>query len=209
MIGQKIVILDYGMGNLGSIRNMFGHIGMDTIISSQISDIETASKIILAGVGAFDTAVDQIHGLGLLELLNRRVLVDRIPVLGICLGMQLLTEKSDEGKRSGLGWIKGETVRFQFNGASQPLKVPHMRWNGVDLTKKSKLFTNMPRSPRFYFVHSYHVVCKDKADVLSTTPYGYDFASAVEKDNIFGTQFHPEKSHKFGMQLLRNFSTLV
>ncbi len=205
----KILILDYGMGNLGSIRNMLKHIGVDTLISAEVSDIEAASKIILAGVGAFDAAMERIHAMNILKGLNRRVVEDRVPVLGICLGMQLMTERSDEGKAPGLGWIHGEAVRFRFNGSSPKMKVPHMRWNSVALKKESKLFNDMPQMPRFYFVHSYHVICENESDVLTTTPYGDDFVSSIEKENIFGTQFHPEKSHKFGMKLLRNFSNLV
>lgn len=209
MSDGKILILDYGMGNLGSIRNMFQHIGVDSLISAEVSDIKGASKILLAGVGAFDAAMGRIHAMNILKVLNQRVVEDRVPILGICLGMQLMTERSDEGKAPGLGWIHGEAVRFQFNGLSSKMKVPHMRWNGVTLKKESKLFDDMPQMPRFYFVHSYHVVCENESDVLATSPYGHDFISAFEKGNIFGTQFHPEKSHKFGMQLLRNFSNLV
>jgi glutamine amidotransferase len=204
---QKIVIVDYGMGNLGSIQNMLKHLGFSSVISSQISEIQSADKLILSGVGAFDTAVKNIQERKLLPALHDRVLKVKRPVLGICLGMQLLTHRSEEGKLSGLGWIKGETIRFKLNG-SQKLKVPHMGWNRVTVQKESRLFLDMPAEPRFYFVHSYHVVCK-KEDVLCVTNHGDDFVSAIEKENIYGTQFHPEKSHKFGLQLLRNFAERV
>lgn len=204
---QKIVIVDYGMGNLGSIRNMLKHLGVESVISSQVSDIQAADKLILSGVGAFDTAVENIQERNLLPVLNDRVFKDKRPVLGICLGMQLMTQRSEEGKLAGLGWIEGETIRFKLNG-SQKLKVPHMGWNLIAVQKESRLFQDMPAEPRFYFVHSYHVVCK-KEDSLCVTHHGYDFVSAIEKENIYGTQFHPEKSHKFGLQLLRNFAERV
>ncbi|WP_202882174.1 imidazole glycerol phosphate synthase subunit HisH [Candidatus Manganitrophus noduliformans] len=207
MAHRKIVIVDYGMGNVGSIQNMLKHLGVESVISSQISEIQSADKLILSGVGAFDTAVKNIHERNLLPALNHRVLKEKKPVLGICLGMQLLTQRSEEGKLAGLGWIEGETIRFKLDG-SQKLKVPHMGWNPVAVQKESPLFQEMPAEPRFYFVHSYHVVCK-KEDALCTTHHGYDFVSAVEKENIYGTQFHPEKSHKFGLQLLKNFAERV
>jgi len=205
----KIVIIDYGMGNLGSIQNILRHVGADSIVSSLPSDIESADKLILSGVGAFDSAVKKIHDMALLSVLSEQVLENKIPILGICLGMQLFTTKSEEGELPGFGWIEGKTVKFRFDTELQKLKIPHMGWNIVHPRKESKLFHNMPEGPRFYFVHSYHVLCKNQEDVLCVTHYGYDFGSAIEKDNIYGTQFHPEKSHKFGMQLVKNFTELV
>lgn len=206
---EKIVIVDYGMGNLGSIQNMLRHVGADSIVSSVASDIQSAGKLILSGVGAFDSAMKKIHDMGLLSVLHEQVLENKVPMLGICLGMQLLTAQSEEGELSGLGWIEGKTVKFRFDNELQKLKIPHMGWNLVHPIRESKLLRNMPEKPRFYFVHSYHVVCKNEEDLLCITHYGYDFGSAIEKDNIYGTQFHPEKSHKFGMQLVRNFAELV
>lgn len=202
-----ITIVDYGMGNLGSIANMVRRIGGKSIITSSKNEIKKAEKLILPGVGAFDNGMQNLKKLGLIEIFNQKVLKDKIPVLGICLGMQLLGNSSEEGKLSGLGWIDGKTVKFQFENGSK-LKIPHMGWNSVVIKKKSKLFENMPRESRFYFVHSYHLICNDKKDILAITEYGYDFTSAVERENIYGVQFHPEKSHKFGMQLLKNFIEL-
>jgi len=197
------------MGNIGSIKNMLKHIGVKSYISSKALDIINADRLILAGVGAFDEAMKRITELGLLEILNEIALKNKVPVLGICLGMQILSERSEEGSLPGLGWIKGECVKFSFSGNSKELKIPHMGWNIVNIIKKeNKLFKVMPDESRFYFVHSYHMVCENEKDALCITRHGYDFVSAVERENIYGTQFHPEKSHKFGMQLLKNFVEL-
>ncbi len=202
-----IVIVNYGMGNLGSIRNMFNKIGTGSTISSSADQIVTADKLVLPGVGAFDNGMTQLEQLGLLEPLIDKVIGKKTPVLGICLGMQLMTKNSEEGKKPGLGWIDARTVRFK-HPATVNLKVPHMGWNSVHLRKESSLFTEMFEH-RFYFVHSYHAACANDEDVLATTAYGYDFVSAFQHENIIGVQFHPEKSHKFGMQLLKNFSELA
>ena len=202
---QKIVIIDYGMGNLGSIYNMLKHIGIEAIITARTNDAEKADKLILSGVGSFDSGMKNLADLGLIPVLNRKVLEDKIPVLGICLGMQLLSETSEEGVLPGLGWIQAQTVRFSFARNDGHLKIPHMGWNTVELKKSSPLFEDMFAEPRFYFVHSYHLRCDNHDDELCLTHHGYDFASAIARDNIFGVQFHPEKSHKFGMRLLENF----
>jgi imidazole glycerol-phosphate synthase subunit HisH len=199
-----IVIIDYGMGNLGSIQNMIKHIGGRAIISSKAEDLRNANKLILPGVGAFDHGMQNLERLGLVSLLNQEVVDKRKPILGICLGMQLLTRRSEEGKLQGLGWIDGETVRFQL-GKESRLKVPHMGWNEVVITQKHTLFNDLEKDARFYFVHSYHVVCSDEKNILSETSHGNNFVSSVIKENILGTQFHPEKSHRFGMKLLKNF----
>jgi glutamine amidotransferase len=201
-----IVVIDYGMGNLGSVANMFKRVGAESVISGNAAIIEKADKLVLPGVGAFDTGMRNLRELGLIPLLNDKVLNQRTPVLGVCLGMQLLTGRSEEGDLPGLGWIEGNTVRFRFDQASQALKVPHMGWNSVNATRGSFLFDGMYDAPRFYFVHSYHVVCNDRDDVLCTSSYGYEFTSAIMRDNILGTQFHPEKSHKFGMKIYENFA---
>ena len=203
-----IAIIDYGMGNLRSIQNMLKYVGVDSIITSNIDDIHRADKLILPGVGAYDNAVRNIDRLNLREVLNHKALDEKTPILGICLGMQLLTKSSEEGKLGGLGFIDGETVRFKFNGENSKLKIPHMGWNTVEIKKKNNLFRDMYPEPRFYFVHSYHIVCHDDKDLSCATRYGYEFGSAIEKNNIFGVQFHPEKSHKFGMKLLKNFTEL-
>jgi glutamine amidotransferase len=203
-----IAIVDYGMGNLKSIQNMLKVIGFESIITCLADDIKTADKLILPGVGAFDNAVQNIERLKLREILQAKVLEEKTPIMGICLGMQLLTDGSEEGELAGLGFLKGKTVRFNFNGQNGRHKIPHMGWNTVNLQKKSRLFENMYPESRFYFVHSYHVISAEQQDSLCSTLHGYEFTSAVEKDNIFGVQFHPEKSHKFGMKLLNNFAEL-
>jgi glutamine amidotransferase len=201
-----IVIIDYDMGNVGSIANMIKRVGGESIISRDPEEIQKASKLILPGVGAFDTGMQNIEGFGLLPVLNQKILVDRAPILGICLGMQLLTTRSEEGKLKGLGWIEAETVRFPSSTPDCPkLRIPHMGWNHAVPAKADALLADLPPDLRFYFVHSYHVVCAHQSDVLLTTTYGIPFTSAVSRGNIWGTQFHPEKSHTFGMRLIHNF----
>jgi len=202
---QKIIIVDYGMGNVGSIHNMLKHIGVASLITDKVEDVTRADKLIFSGVGAFDNGMKSLAELGMIPILNRKVLEEKTPVLGICLGMQLLSEKSEEGQLPGLGWIQARTVRFSFPDNDGHLKIPHMGWNTVEITKAGPLFEGMFAEPRFYFVHSYHLVCDDHKDELCLTHHGYDFASVINRDNIFGVQFHPEKSHKFGMKLLENF----
>lgn len=202
-----ITIVDFNMGNLGSIRNMLKKIDCESQITADPEQIASATKLVLPGVGAFDAGMESLERTGLIELLTRRVLRDRIPVLGICLGMQLMARRSAEGQRPGLGWLNAEVLRFE--PADAALKVPHMGWNRVMPTQPSALAEDLPAEPRFYFVHSYFVRCNDPADVFLTTPYGAAFHSGVQHGNVFGVQFHPEKSHKYGMALLRNFATRV
>lgn len=200
-----IVIIDYGMGNLGSIANMFKKIGTRAIISSDLEVIEAADKLILPGVGAFDNGMARLGEMGLVGLLNAKALLQKTPILGLCLGMQLLARGSEEGSLPGLGWLDAGCVRFRFGPEHDGLKVPHMGWNYLHVRQPGGLFAGMYPDPRFYFVHAYHLECKDQADVQATTTYGYEFASVVRKNNILGVQFHPEKSHKFGMKLFTNF----
>lgn len=200
-----IVIIDYGMGNLGSIANMLKKIGAHAIISSDIAVIAEADKLILPGVGAFNNGMRNINDAGILSVLTDRVIKNKTPILGICLGMQLLTARSEEGVLPGLGWIDAETVKFNFNNKHLNLKIPHMGWNTIMVCKENSLFKGLGHEPRFYFIHSYHVVCKKEDDIIAKTFFGYEFVSAFAKDNIAGVQFHPEKSHKFGMKLLQNF----
>ena len=202
---MNIVIVNYGMGNLGSIQNMIRKIGYSSIISNQQSDIESADKLILPGVGHFDRGMEQLENLKLIEVLNQKVLVEKKPVLGICLGMQLMCNGSEEGGKAGLKWMDIDFIKFKVEQAVLPIKIPHMSWNFVQPAKSSRLLDALPEHSRFYFVHSYHAVARQLSDTLLTTTYGYEFLSAFEKDNILGVQFHPEKSHKFGFQLLKNF----
>ncbi len=201
-----IIIIDYGMGNVGSILNMLKKVGAPAAkVSADPKDIEQADKLILPGVGAFDTGMQRLRETGLISLLNEKVLKAKTPTLGVCLGMQLLTRVSEEGELPGLGWIDAETIRFRFDPKQSGLKIPHMGWNTVKIQREGTLFMDMYPGARFYFVHSFHVVSHEPADVLTTTEYGYDFVSAVQHEHIMGAQFHPEKSHKFGMKLYKNF----
>ncbi len=200
-----LVIIDYGLGNLGSMFNMLKKVGINATISSDHEIIKKAHRLILPGVGSFDAGMEGLRSRELLVLLENRVLHDCVPILGICLGMQLMTKRSDEGMSEGLSWIDAETVKFDFDDSQKRLKIPHMGWNTLRICKDRKLFSGIEEEPRFYFVHSYHVVCRDKSDILTQTSYGYEFVSAVSKYNITGVQFHPEKSHKYGMNLLKNW----
>ena len=204
-----IVIIDYGMGNIGSILNMLIKIGAKAIISSDIADINGADKLILPGVGAFDNGMRNLENLGLLPILNKKVNQEKRPILGICLGMQLFAKNSEEGNLKGLQWIAGEVKKFKFNNTQANLKIPHIGWNSITITKQSYLFNNINQNPRFYFVHSYHLICDDQHNILAETHYGYNFVSAVHKDNIVGVQFHPEKSHKFGIELLKIYKNFM
>ncbi len=201
-------IIDYGMGNLDSIRNMGKKVGYEVAVSGDPAVITKAEKLILPGVGAFDKGMANLRERGLIPVLNERVLERKIPILGVCLGVQLFTRGSEEGKLAGLGWIAGDTKRFRFGPENPRLKVPHMGWNFIEQAKPAALLEGLPPESRFYFVHSYHLVCDDPNDVLTWTTYGLRFASAVQRDNIWGTQYHPEKSHKFGMAVLKNFLAL-
>ena len=204
-----IAIVDYGMGNLGSIRNMLLRIGAEAVDTSNLVALADAERLILPGVGSFDRAVENLERLGLIEALHDLVLRRGRLVLGICLGMQLLGRGSEEGSRPGLGWIAADTVRFRFEGEHARLKVPHMGWNTLVPCRQSPLLGDLGPDPKFYFVHSYHVRCDRGEDVLATAVYGFPFHAAVGRDNILGTQFHPEKSHRFGMRVLKNFAEMA
>lgn len=198
-----ITIVDYGMGNLGSIKNVIKKIGFQSQITNKIDLIAQADKLILPGVGSFDTAMNNLKKLNLSEILIEKASCGT-PLLGICLGMQLLSNSSEEGVEKGLGLIPGDVKKFNL---SAPFKIPHMGWNNVLYNDNCSLYKNFENfeATRFYFVHSYHFVCKSSDNIASTTNYGITFNSAVQNKNVFGVQFHPEKSHKFGMLLLRNF----
>ena len=177
-----IVIINYGLGNLGSILTMLKRAGaVNTIISSDLNDIQKASKLILPGVGAFDKAMENLKQGNYVDILNEKVLKKKTPCLGICLGMQILFEKSEEGKLPGLGWMKGDVIKFKFKNNNTHLKIPHMGWNEARQRKISHIFVEMFDENRFYFVHSYHVNCAEKSDILLTTNYGYEFTSGVQK----------------------------
>ena len=202
-----VVIIDYKMGNVGSIANMCKKIGEKVCISADKDVVENADKLILPGVGAFDEGMRQLDESGTRLLLEKMVIEKKIPLLGICLGMQLLTRRSDEGRLPGLGWIDAETLKFAVDSMDAKLRIPHMGWNRVSFRDGEPLFAGL-NNPKFYFVHSYHVVCSNPLDSIGTAFYGYNFTCAVKKNNIYGTQFHPEKSHKYGITLLRSFLRL-
>lgn len=201
-----IVIVDYGMGNLGSIQNMLKKAGFIAVISSDPQVIDQADKIILPGVGAFDSGMRNLEQNGLVNLLNKKSQVDKVEVLGLCLGAQLITRCSEEGKLPGLGWVDGETVRFNFDGYQPMFKVPHMGWNTLQIQQAHPYLEGLPKDQRFYFVHSYHLICQNQENEVARTTYGYPFASIVATENVVGMQFHPEKSHKFGLTVLKNFA---
>lgn len=200
-----IVIVDYGMGNVSSIANMLKRIGASTSLTADPTVISRAEKLILPGVGAFDSGMANLQRRGLLDVLYQKVVVERTPILGICLGMQLFSRCSEEGRLPGLGWIDAETVRIR-PPVSSGLKVPHMGWNFTSMKHEDSILSGFTRdSSKFYFVHSYHVVCRDIGNVVASVSYGQEIAAIIRLNNIIGTQFHPEKSHKYGMLLLRNF----
>jgi glutamine amidotransferase len=202
-----IVIIDHGMGNLGSVQNMLRRLGVDGVRTTDPGAIRHADRLVLAGIGAFDGAVARLADLGLVDVLNEAVLERRIPTLGVCLGMQLMARSSEEGSRVGLGWLDAEVSRFRF-ASERSLPVPHMGWEVIHPVRPSVLFEDDGQERRFYFSHAYHLVCHDPDDVVATATYGYEFPAAVQRGNILGTQFHPEKSHVFGMELYRRFVEL-
>lgn len=206
-----IVILDYGMGNPSSIQRMLEKLGHQSILSVDVGTITRASGIILPGVGSFDQGMEALDSHGIRQILERKVLEEKVPFLGICLGMQLLLEYSEEGKLPGLAWIKGHAKKFNFTGRddAKRLKVPHMGWNIVYPQNTTSLFKNYDEELRFYFVHSYRAVDVPTENILAEANYGELFPCGVVKENIFGLQFHPEKSHKFGLKCLSNFAELT
>lgn len=202
---MTVTIIDYGVGNLGSIQNMLKKLGAQSEIASDAIAVERATKIILPGVGAFDAGMTQLNQSGLRAPLDTAVLQKKVPVAGICLGMQLMTEGSEEGVLPGLGWVSARTMRF-VPSPNEIMKIPHMGWSLVTKAKSSPVLDTLDDESRFYFVHSYHVVCSKRDDVLLNAQYGsVRFDAAFEHENILGFQFHPEKSHRFGMALLNSF----
>lgn len=205
-----ITIVDFKMGNIGSIVNMLKKIGVECSLAREPRDVLNAQSLILPGVGAFAHGMRNLRESGFDEALNEAVLGRGIPVLGICLGMQLFARRSEESgsvDTAGLGWIDANVVRFCLEESQ--FRVPHMGWNEVQPRSRSELFRGFSADARFYFVHSYHVVCDDENNIAAIANYGGQFAAAVEKENIYGVQFHPEKSHRFGMQLLQRFAQLT
>jgi len=200
-----IAIIDYGLGNISAFKNLYESIDVPVIVAKSKEDLQNVSKIILPGVGAFDYAMEKLHASGMKETLDYLVLEKKIPVIGICVGMQILAKTSEEGSKEGLGWINAEVRKL-------PLKpnfpVPHMGWNTVVPANCSSLFNGLEDDSKFYFLHSYYFFCHDSNNSIATSEYGNEFCCAVQSDNIMGVQFHPEKSHSYGVMLLSNFSKI-
>ncbi|MBI4945013.1 MAG: imidazole glycerol phosphate synthase subunit HisH [Bacteroidetes bacterium] len=203
-MAYQIIIVDYGMGNLNSVRKKLSKFKCNPVISSDAKDIANADKIILPGVGHFQNAMKNLNKLNLVDILNEVVLVKQKPILGICLGMQLMGNKSEEGNAAGLGWIDADVVKFKVHDTLK-FKIPHVGWNHISKLKESCLMKDIPELSEFYFVHSYYLQPNNEIDILNTTEYECKFTSAIEKNNIMGVQYHPEKSHDVGESLLKNF----
>lgn len=201
-----IQIIDYGLGNTGSIFNMLKKIGIKSEIIDNPLKLNDGSKYILPGVGSFDNGMELLKKNNWIEKLNELIILKKNPILGICLGMQLMTKSSEEGIIPGLSWIDADVKKFSFKDNN--LKIPHMGWNNINPIKNNKLFYKLNNQSRFYHVHSYYVLLNDSSNEIASTNYSKEFTSSFQKDNIFGVQFHPEKSHKYGMQLLSNFSKI-
>ncbi len=203
----KVAIIDYGMGNLKSVHRRLSLLNAQPIVTSDVNEVQKCDKIILPGVGHFGKAMENIKTLGLFETLNELVLQKKVPILGICLGLQLMAQRSEEGNVEGFGWINSEVIKFKVQDKLK-YKVPQTGWNTVEICKGSKLFEGIPNHSEFYFVHSYHLESANKESILGKSEFNYSFISAIEEINIFGTQFHPEKSHDAGILLIKNFLSM-
>jgi glutamine amidotransferase len=203
-----ITIIDYGSGNIKAISNIYETLNVQFTIASSPEQLVRAKKIFLPGVGAFDETISKLDSTGFREVLDREVLINKVPILGICVGMQILAERSDEGNLKGLGYIKGSVKKIDVQNFTQKPKLPHMGWNSIQIEKENQLVQNIDPKFGFYFLHSYYFDTIDENNVLATTQYGEKFACAVFRDNVYGVQFHPEKSHVNGIRLLQNFANL-
>ena len=203
-----ITRIDYGLGNIKAFVNVYKHLNIAANVATNCDDLRTATKVIMPGVGSFDYAMERLEKSGMHPALDEIVLSHHVPILGICVGMQMLACSSEEGNRAGLGWLDGEVKRFYPSSLNRPIRVPHMGWNTIESLKSSALLQGIDDYARFYFLHSYYFNSHRNDDVLSSTDYYGEFASAVNSGNVFGVQFHPEKSHQWGIQLLKNFSRL-
>jgi glutamine amidotransferase len=203
-----ITIVNYGSGNSKAIGNIYERLRISFRIANNPEEIKGSEKIILPGVGAFDETVAMLNDAGFRPVLDHAVLIDKIPVLGICVGMQILAQQSEEGNLPGLGWIDGAVKKIDKSTLTHKPKLPHLGWNSIRIKRQSPLFESLNEEDGFYFLHSYHFQCDQEENILTTTYYGSELVSAVNKENIFGVQFHPEKSHHNGIQLLKNFAEL-
>lgn len=206
----NICIIDYGLGNSGSIQNMLKRIGYNSSVTNDLNEIDKADLLFLPGVGSYDDGMSNLKKHNLIGILEKKVILEKTPIVGICLGMQLLLEGSEEGAMPGLGWIKGKCKKFNFNENPNCLRIPHMGWNLIYPSQKEDYLLKIEEQElRYYFVHSYYANLENSSDELCSTNYGFNFSSAIKKDNIIGFQFHPEKSHKFGMLLFKNLINLL
>jgi glutamine amidotransferase len=203
-----IAVVDYGLGNVRAFLNVYRRLNVEATPAAAPADLVSATKIILPGVGAFNHAMKQLDDSGMRPTLDELVLERNVPVLGVCVGMQMLARSSDEGQRPGLGWIPGEVKRFDATPRSAQVRTPHMGWNDVHPTSGNRLFASLESDARFYFLHSYYFQCDRPDDAIAVSEYGSTFSSAVGAGNIYGVQFHPEKSHHYGARLLQNFAEL-
>lgn len=205
-----IAIVDYGLGNIKAFANVYKRLNIDALYASSIDQLNKATKIILPGVGAFDHAINMLNKSGLRECLDEMVLAKKVPVIGVCVGMQMMAESSEEGSNQGLGWIKGRVKRFCYPDNQMLLRypLPHMGWNNISPIKENQLIQKLDDEKRFYFLHSYYFDCAHQTDVIATANYGFDYACIVNHDNVYGIQCHPEKSHHNGVSLLKNFAEL-
>jgi imidazole glycerol-phosphate synthase subunit HisH len=203
-----ITIIDYGLGNVLAFVNVYNRLNIPVAVAKSANDFKNATKLILPGVGSFDHAMQQLHQSGMRQSIEQLVLQNEIPVLGICVGMQMLAKSSDEGKLPGLGWIDGKVKGFDLSTMPRGTTLPHMGWNDVKPAVDGGLFKGIEKDARFYFLHSYYFECLQQSNVLAVSDYGDNFSCAVKRNNVYGVQFHPEKSHHFGTHLLKNFAEL-
>ena len=203
-----IALIDYGVGNIRAFTNIYKKLDIPVKIAQNVADLNDASKLILPGVGAFDHAMEQLQQSGMRQRLDELVIQNKVPVIGICVGMQMLAHSSDEGKLPGLGWIDGTVKKFDGTKIHYSTHLPHMGWNDIKPVKENKILKGLEKDAKFYFLHSYYFHCNHREDAIASTDYGIEFSCAVNKENIYGVQFHPEKSHQYGIRLLENFANL-
>ena len=203
-----IALINYGLGNVMAIANIYRKLNIPIKVAKNSHDLRGSTKLILPGVGSFDWAIQLLHKSNMLDEINELVLSKKVPVLGICVGMQIMTKSSEEGELQGLDWINANVIKFTRPDTNNKIILPHMGWNKIKYLEQNNLFLNIDKNPRFYFLHSYYVQLRNEKNAVAQTNYFNNFTSVFQKDNIYGVQFHPEKSHKDGVQLLQNFANL-